>query len=121
MPPANQPRRPKCARVKIFYDDEPDEGDASHDVTITQATSGRLLHSTSLASGSQVEPSISGDFTDPWSTGFFDENSEAFVADSLPDDVQDLDVPGSQLPESEQEPKDQRKVWCLHLRVLLHG
>jgi hypothetical protein len=94
-------RRTKRARkrVKVFYDDDPSEGDTHCDVTISQSATGCVSRSTALVSEREAGTS---DSTDPWTTGFFDENSEAFVVDSLPDELEDLNMPALQLDPDEE-------------------
>jgi hypothetical protein len=87
-------------RVKVFYDDDPTEGDVYCDVTISQSSSGRVFRS--MTRVSEREAGTTFDSTDPWTGGFFDENSEAFVVDSLPDDLQDFDTPALQ-PDSDED------------------
>jgi hypothetical protein len=87
-------------RVRVFYDDDPSEGDVYCDVTVSQSSSGRVFRSTTRVS--EREAGMTSDSTDPWTGGFFDENSEAFVVDSLPDDFQDFDTPALQ-PDSDED------------------
>jgi hypothetical protein len=88
-------------RVKIHYDNDSSGGDACRDITITQSVAGHILQSTTTEGMS--------DSTDPWTKGFFDNNSEAFVVNSLPDELQDIGPLDSQLG-SNEEIKDQPKV-----------
>jgi hypothetical protein len=80
---------------------KPNFPNTSHDITITQSVAGRILQSTTTEGMS--------DSTDPWTKGFFDNNSEAFVVDSLPDELQDIGLLDSQLG-SDEEIKDWPKV-----------
>src|SRR3984957_20798965 len=93
-------------RAKVFYDDDPSEGDTHCDVTISQHATGRVSRSTTLVSEREAGTS---DSTDPWTTGFFDENSEAFVVDSLPDELQDFNTPALPL-DPDEETRVQPKV-----------
>ena len=119
MPKANSSKRTRRVRnrVTVFYGDEPHEGKGGRHITVLQTGSGRVLHSTTLASKLETGTSlaINGDFADPWTTGFFDSNTEAFVVDSpkdsppvwAPDDSELLD---SDPLESQPEPKDRRSM-----------
>lgn len=91
-------------RVSVFYDDDPIVDEPCHDITATRSATGRVLHSTSLSAVPSAE------IADPWTEGFFEKNSEPFVADSLPEDLLDLDAPDFQL-DSNEEIKDRPKVW----------
>jgi hypothetical protein len=93
--------KPARKRAKVFYDDDLSEGEGYRDVTISQSRSGRVFRSATRAS--EREAGTTSDSTDPWTGGFFDENSEAFVVDSLPDELQDFDTPASQLDPDEDE------------------
>lgn len=98
-------RRLKRARkrVTVSYDDDPSMNEPCRDITIMQSSTGRLLHSTTLANAGASE------FADPWTQGFFDKNSEAFVVDSLPDELPGFDTPDLLL-DSNEEIKDPPKV-----------
>jgi len=86
----------------VYYDDE---GAAGRHITVSQTATGCILRSTGLASELQTGTPINGNSKDPWTTGFFDSNSEAFLVDSPPDELLDF-VP----LESQPEPKDRRIV-----------
>jgi hypothetical protein len=88
----------------VLYEDEPCEG--GRNITISQTTKGRVLRSTALASKVKTGTSINSDSADPWTTGFFDSNTEAFVVDSPSDELLDFEPLKSQ-----PEPKDRRTVW----------
>jgi hypothetical protein len=102
-------RRAKRARkrVTVFYDDDPIVDEPCSDITVTRSSTGRVLHSTSLVKDLQAVPFEEP--ANPWTKGFFEKNSEPFVADSLPEDLPDLDAPDFQL-DSNEEIKDQPKV-----------
>jgi hypothetical protein len=104
MSTSRRSKRPRT-RVTVYHDDVPSKGDATRDITITRSSTGRL-HSATLASEPKAGAS---DSTDPWTIGFFDKNSEPFVVDSLPDELQDFDMPDSQL-EPSGETEDRFKV-----------
>jgi len=106
----SRPRKRARGSVTVFYDDEPSEGDAGRDVTISQTSTGRILRATSLTNVLEAETSATAD---PWTTGFFDVNTEAFVADSLPDDFQESCSHDAE--ESNEELKDQRKVVAIFM------
>jgi hypothetical protein len=110
-------RRKKRARtqVTISYDDDPREGDGCRDITVVRSTGGRILQSTVVVREPEARAT---DSTDPWTNGFFDKNSEAFVVDSLPDELQGFDMPDSQL-DSNEEVKDRPKVLTVVYRLLL--
>ena len=118
MPKANSSQRTRRARNRatVLYDDDPCEGEAGHNIMISKTVTGRVLRSTALASELDAETTINSDFADPWTTGFFDSNSEAFVVDSPPDELLDLDP-----LESQPKPKDRHMVRmpftfeCLHI------
>jgi hypothetical protein len=85
--------------VQVSYDDDPSEGDAHCDVKISRSATGRFIRSTVSVSDCKAGTS---DSTDPWTAGFFDENTEAFVVDSLPDELQD--TPALELEPDEDIP-----------------
>jgi hypothetical protein len=93
----------------ISYGDEPCSSGGGLNITVSQTATGRVFRSTALASKLETGTSSNGDFADPWTTGFFDSNTEAFVDDSpivwAPDELLDSD-----LLESQPEPKDRRTV-----------
>jgi len=90
--------------IKVRYDDDPGEG--NRDVTIRQTPGGRVARTVSVG----TPEAVTLDFTDPWTNGFFDKNSEAFVADSLPDDLLDSSL-SDQYLDSSEETKDLPKVF----------
>jgi hypothetical protein len=95
--------------IKVRHDDDP--GDGSRDITIRQTLGGRVVRTVSVA-----KPEAETlDFTDPWTNGFFDKNSEAFVADSLPDDLLDSSLSDQYLG-SNEETKDLPKVFTFVYR-----
>jgi hypothetical protein len=89
-------------RFKVHYDDDRVQNNTHRDITITRSRSGRVLSSTSKP---QAQTS---DSTDPWK-GFFDLKAEAFVVDSLPDELQDFSPPALPL-DSDEEIKNLPKV-----------
>jgi hypothetical protein len=96
-------------RVTVLYDDDPSTDGSSRDVTIKQSSTGRLL---------QIATPGASESADPWTQGFFDENSEAFVADSLPDELPDFDTPDLLLGFNEEitdQPKVLTVVKCFSL------
>jgi hypothetical protein len=107
--------------VTVFYDDELDEGDAGRDVTISQTTTGRVLHSTSLTGSLEEDASDMMDaVTDPWTIGFFDANTEAFVVDPLPDDLQESESCSHEAAEeSDEEIKQCKVVVVFYFRLLV--
>ena len=109
MPKANRTRtRHVRNRPIVLYDDEPCEGEDGRNITISQTAAGRVLHSTSLASGLETGSSLNRDLPDPWTTGFFDSNTEAFVVDSPSDELLDFGPLKSQ-----PEPKVRCMVWMV--------
>jgi hypothetical protein len=97
-------------RVKVKYDSDPDEGDTSLDITIARTPAARFIRSSTVVGKSEAGTT---DSTDPWTRGFFDEkNSEAFVVDSLPDDLQDFILPNLH-PDRDEKLKDLPKVLAL--------
>jgi hypothetical protein len=71
---------------------------------------GRVLRSTAPASKlEEAGASINGDFADPWTIGFFDSNTEAFVVDSPPVWAPEELLDSNPL-ESQPEPKVRRMV-----------
>ena len=109
MPKANRTRTRRVRnRPIVLYDDEPCEGEDGRNITISQTATGRVLHSTSLASGLETGSSLNRDLPDPWTTGFFDSNTEAFVVDSPSDELLDFGPLKSQ-----PEPKVRRMVWMV--------
>jgi hypothetical protein len=109
-------RRKKRARthVAISYDDDLREDD-DRDITVVRSTGGRFIHSSTVVREPEARAT---DSTNPWTNGFFDKNSEAFVVDSLPDELQGFDMPDSQLDFNE-EVKDRPKVLTVVCRLLL--
>jgi hypothetical protein len=107
MPKANSSQRTRRVRnhATFLYDDEPCNEEGSRNITVSQTTTGRVLRSTALASKPEPGTSINGD---PWTTGFFDSNTEAFVVDSPPVWAPDELLDSNSL-ESQPEPKD----WCM--------
>jgi hypothetical protein len=111
MPKATNSQRTRRVRNRatISYGDEPCGDGGGRNITVSQSATGRVLRSTALASKLETGTSSNGDFADPWTTGFFDSNTEAFVDDSplvwAPDELLDS-VPLESLP----EPKDRRMV-----------
>ena len=101
-------------RVTVSYDDDPTSEEAYRDITVMQSATGRIFRSTTFVGALEA---ASDESADPWSKGFFDKNSEAFVADSLPDELPDLDTPDLQLDFNEGI-KDRPKVqesFTIHL------
>jgi hypothetical protein len=109
MPKSTPNKRTRRVRNRptYTYADDPREVESRRNITVSQTTSGRILHSNTLATKLvETRASINGDFADPWTTGFFDSNTEAFVIDSPPaDELLDSDP-----LESQPQPKDRRKV-----------
>jgi len=99
-------RRPRN-RATILYGDEPRKGEGGRDYTISRsATTGRVSRNTHvLAIERETGTSINNDSADPWTAGFFDSNTEAFVVDSPPDELPDFDS-----LESQPEPNNRRTV-----------
>jgi hypothetical protein len=78
---------------------------------ISQTTTGRVLHSMSLTVSLEEDASDMMDvITDPWMTGFFDANTEAFMVDSLPDDLQESKSYSHEAAEESDEEIKQHKV-----------
>jgi hypothetical protein len=111
MPKVNSSKRTRRIRnrVTVYHDDEPCDDEGGRDITASRTTTGRIVHSTTLASKLETGTSINGDFADPWTTGFFDCNTEAFVVDSPPAWTPDEFLDSDPL-ESQPEPKDKRMV-----------
>lgn len=107
MPKANSSQRKRrvCNHATILYNDELCKREASHNITISQTATGHVFHSTSFASNLETGTLINSDSADPWTTGFFNSNTEAFVVDSPPDELLDLDP-----LESQPDPKDRCTV-----------
>jgi hypothetical protein len=108
MPKASGSRRTRHARNRatVLYDDGPYEVESGRDITVSWTTTGRISHSTALAS----EPETGSDSADPWTTGFFDpKTEETFIADLPSDEFLDFD-PLEPQAEPEPEPEDRRKV-----------
>jgi hypothetical protein len=96
-------RRLKRLQKRItVYDDDSSTGGSCRDVTVRQSATGRLLHSATPRASESAD-------ADPWTQGFFDKNSEAFVVDSLPDELPDFDMPDLLL-DSNEDIKDRPKV-----------
>jgi len=111
MPKASSSQKTShiCNRATVFYEDELCKGKGVHNITVLQSTTGHVLYSITLASKLETGASINGDIVDPWTIGFFDSNTKAFVVDLppvwAPDKLLDPDPLESQL-----EPKDQHMV-----------
>jgi hypothetical protein len=110
MPKAKTSKRTRRVRNRaVFsYDGDPCEGEGGHDITIAQSAKGHVLRTTHT-SKLETETSINSDFADPWTTGFFDFNTEAAVVDSSPvwtlDELLDSDP-----LESQPEPEERHMV-----------
>lgn len=83
-------------RVEVLYDDDLRDRDVHSEVTVFQSATGRLSRSTTLVSEG------TSDSAGPWTPGYFDGNTEPFVLDSLPDELQDFDTPALQLDPDEE-------------------
>jgi hypothetical protein len=114
MPKAKTSKRTRRVpnHATFFYDDDPCEGESVRDITVGRSAGGRILRTTTLASRLETGTSINGDLADPWTTGFFDANTEAVVVDSddsppvwVLDESLDSDLLKSQL-----QPKERRMV-----------
>lgn len=103
-------KRTRKRHAQVLYDDDPSEGDSYFDITISQSSTGRISRkvSRSTAFVSERDEGTS-DSTDPWTPGFFEKNTEAFVLDPLPDELQDFDTPVLQL-DPDEETKARPKV-----------
>jgi hypothetical protein len=101
MSTSQRTKATKCARncVTISYDDDPTSEEAYCDITVMQSATGCIFRSTTFVGALEVASDKSAD---PWSKGFFDKNSEAFVADSLPDELPNLDTLDLQLDFDEE-------------------
>jgi hypothetical protein len=106
--PKAKPRRVRN-RATVFYAEKPGERKGGRHITVRQTAAGRILHSTTIARKLETGTPDDNFIDDPWTTGFFDSNTEAFVVDSLPvwapDELLDSDP-----PESQPEPRDRRTV-----------
>ncbi|KAI0280828.1 hypothetical protein BGY98DRAFT_1185291 [Russula aff. rugulosa BPL654] len=80
MPKAKTSKRTRRVvnRATVFYDN-PCEGESIRNITVRRSAGGRVLRTTSIQ---KTETSINGDSADPWTTGFFDANTETVVVDS---------------------------------------
>ena len=108
MPKAKTSKRTRRVpnRATFFYDDNPCKGESVCYTTVKRSAGGRVLRTTSkLKTGT----SINGDSADPWTTEFFDANTETVVVDSNDSPpVWALDeLPDSNPLESQPEPKEQ--------------
>jgi hypothetical protein len=100
-----------CNNVTVFYNDELNEGNAGHNVMISQTTTGHVLYSTSLMVSLEEDASNMMDvIIDPWTTGFFDANTEAFMVYSLLDDLQESESCSHEAAEESDEEIKQCKV-----------
>jgi len=111
MPKAKSSQRTRRVRNRavVSYTDEPYEDERGRDITVSRTATGRIIYSTTLASKLETGTSINGDFADPWTTGFFDSNTEAFVVDSPPVWAPDGFLDSDPL-EPQPEPKERRMV-----------
>jgi hypothetical protein len=112
MPKTSSSQRTRRVRNRatVFYDDEPCKDEGSRNITVSQTAMGRVLRSTAPASKlEEAGASINGDFADPWTIGFFDSNTEAFVVDSPPVWAPEELLDSNPL-ESQPEPKVRRMV-----------
>jgi hypothetical protein len=110
MPKANKSKRTRhiLNRATTLYDDDEScEGEGGHHITISWTASGRIILSSALPLQLQTQTNHTRDSADPWTAGFFDSNTKAFVVevDSPPDELLDFDP-----LESQPELKGQRMV-----------
>jgi hypothetical protein len=113
MPKAKTSKRTRRVhnRATFSRDDDLCEGEGVRDITVARSAGGRVLRTTTFASERKTGTSINGDFADPWTTGFFDANTEAVVVDSDDSPVWALDeLLDSDPLKSQPEPKERRIV-----------
>ena len=122
MPKAKSSQQTRRVRnhAVVSHTDEPYKDKCGCDITVLRTATERIIYSTTLTSKLETGTSINSDFADPWTTGFFASNTEAFVVDLppvwAPDGFLDSDLLKPQL-----EPKERHMVWmsfifeCLHI------